>query len=150
MKQLLLFAGAAALGVAAPAAAKPGMGHGPGMGMSMSHGNPHAMGLGNPHGIGFGARPSGAVGFGAGGCPPGLAKKAVPCMPPGLAKHQFGIGERIPMSVGGLLPFSALPRTIRTHHAARLDRHSRFLMTNRSIVSVNPRTRVVENVIPMR
>ena len=156
MKQLLLFAGAAALGMAPPALAKPGMGHGPGMGMGMGmnmgmgHGNPHAMGAMNPHGIGFGARPSGPVGFGVGGCPPGLAKKAVPCMPPGLANHQFGIGERVPTSVGGFLPFSALPRTIRTRHASRLDRHSRFLMTDQSVIAVNPRTRVVENVIPMR
>ncbi len=146
MKQLVLLAGAAALGIAAPAAAKPGMGHSPGMG----HGNPHAMGLSNPHGIGFGARPSGPVGFGAGGCPPGLAKKAVACMPPGLANHQFAIGDRIPADVNALVPFSALPRTIRTHHASRLDRHSRFLMTNQSIVSVNPRTHVVESVIPVR
>ena len=108
------------------------------------------MGMMSPHGLGFGARPAGPVGFGAGGCPPGLAKKAVACMPPGLANHQFGIGERIPMSVGGLVAFNALPRTVRIHHASRLDRHSRFLMTNRSIISVNPRTRVVENVIPVR
>jgi len=59
MKYALLIAGAAALGFAAPAVAKPGNGHGNGYG----------------HGHGYG------------GCPPGLAKKG--CMPPGQAKKLY-------------------------------------------------------------
>ena len=145
MKQVLLLIGAAALGFSGPALAKPGGGFGGphGMGMGGPHGNPHAMG------IGFAGRPSGPVGFGHGGCPPGLAKKAIPCVPPGLARQQFAIGERIPTRLG-LLSFGALPRSVRTHHASRLNRSSRFLMENGTLVSVNPRTRVVENVIRMR
>ena len=145
MKQLLLLMGAAALSFSGQALAKPGGGFGGphGMGMAGPHGNPHSMG------IGFAGRPSGPVGFGHGGCPPGLAKKAVPCVPPGLAKQQFAIGQRIPSSLG-LLSFNALPRTMRMRHASRLNRTSRFLMTNGSLVSVNPRTRVVQSVIPMR
>jgi len=145
MKNALLLIGAAALGFSGPALAKPGGGmggpHGPGM--AGPHGNPHSMG------IGFAGRPSGRVGFGVGGCPPGLAKKAVPCVPPGQANKQFGVGQRIPSSLG-LLSFNALPRSVRTRHASRLNRHSRFLMENGSIVAVNPRTRVVQRVIPMR
>jgi hypothetical protein len=145
MKAIILLAGAAALGVSGPALAKPGGGFGGphGMGMGGPHGNPHAMG------IGFAGRPSGRVGFGEGGCPPGLAKKAVPCVPPGQAKKQFGIGQRIPSTLG-LLSFGELPRSLRTRDASRLNRRSRFLMENGSIVSVNPRTRVVQRVIPIR
>jgi hypothetical protein len=153
MKYLCLFVGAAALSFSGAAMARPGggpggshgmgMGAAHGMGMAGPHGNPHSMG------IGFAGRPSGRVGFGAGGCPPGLAKKAVPCVPPGLANKQFGIGQRIPSSLG-LLSFGQLPRSVRTRHASRLDRRSRFLMENGSIVAVNPRTRVVRRVISIR
>lgn len=145
MKQVILLVGAAALGISGPAMARPGGGMGGphGMGMGGPHGNPHAMG------IGFAGRPSGRVGFGAGGCPPGLAKKAVPCVPPGLANGRFGIGQRIPSSLG-LLSFGELPRSVRTRHASRLNRHSRFLMENGSIVAVNPRTRIVQRVIRIR
>ena len=59
MKHRLLLAGAAALGFAGPALAKPG------------------------HGRGHGAHAYG------GGCPPGLAKKAVPCVPPGQVKKLY-------------------------------------------------------------
>jgi len=146
MKQVILLIGAAALGFSGPALAKPGGGFGGphGMGMAGPHGNPHSMG------IGFAGRPTGPVGFGEGGCPPGLAKKAVPCVPPGQARHQFAIGHRIPIGAGALLPFSALPRTVRTRHMSMLDRRSRFLMSNGSLISVNPRTHVVERVIPIR
>ena len=145
MKHLLLLVGAAALSFSGPALAKPGGGFGGthGMGMGGPHGNPHAMG------IGFAGRPSGRVGFGAGGCPPGLAKKAVPCVPPGQVNKQFGIGQRIPSSLG-LLAFGELPRSLRTRHASRLNRRSRFLMENGTLVSVNPRTRIVQSVIPIR
>jgi hypothetical protein len=146
MKHLIVLAGAAALGLSGAAFAGPGMGHGPG---GMGHGNPHVMGTAGPHGIGFGARPAGPVGFGVGGCPPGLAKKAVPCVPPGQAR-QFAVGQRIPTSLGALLTFSALPRTVRTRFGERLDRRSRFLSSNGMLVSVNPGTRVVQRVIPMR
>jgi hypothetical protein len=144
MKQILLILGTAALAASTSASAKPGGGFGGPHGMNVGgpHGNPHSMG------IGFAGRPSGPVGVGVGGCPPGLAKKAVPCVPPGLAKHQFAIGQRIPTGLG-LLSFNALPRSVRTRHVSTLNRRSRFLMTNGSIVSVNPRTRIVQSVIPM-
>jgi len=85
MKKLLLIAGAAALGFAGPALAKPGNGHGNGHG----HDN--------------------AYGYGVGGCPPGLAKKHNGCLPPGQAKKLWAMGQPLPGSVvfyplpGGLL-----------------------------------------------
>ncbi len=59
MKQLILIAGATALGFAVPAFAKPGHGHGY----------------------------NGSYGYE--GCPPGLAKKHNGCMPPGQAKKLY-------------------------------------------------------------
>ena len=146
MRHALLVAGVAALGFSGAVLAKPGMGHGAGM----PHGNPHAESATGPHGLGFGAHPAGPAGFGAGGCPPGLAKKAAACVPPGLAKHEFVVGERIPTSFGALVPFNALPRTVRTRIGHRVDRHSGFVSTDRLLVSVNPRTRVVERVTRLR
>lgn len=152
-KQLFLLAGAAALSFSGAAMAKPGGGQGGPHGMG--GGNPHTMNVGvshgNPHstGIGLAGRPSGKVGFGAGGCPPGLAKKAVPCTPPGLAKNQFAVGQRIPSSLG-LMSFNALPRSMRSRLGTRVDRRSRFVTSNGTLVSVNPRTRRVERVILMR
>ena len=65
MRKLLLIAGAAALGLAAPAAAK-----------NNKHGHGGHAGHAN-----------------AGGCPPGLAKKGNGCLPPGQAK-KLGVGDR--------------------------------------------------------
>jgi hypothetical protein len=88
MKHLLLIAGAVALGFAAPAAAKPGMGHG----------NPHANGgFGHGQGVGYenAYGVNGPVGYGVGGCPPGLAKKNPPCVPPGIAGRTAPPGRRM-------------------------------------------------------
>ena len=85
MKKLILVAGAAALGFAGPAIARPGHGHG----------NPHAYGIAGP------------VGYGAGGCPPGLAKKNPPCMPPGQAK-KYAVGRPLPSDV----VYYAVPRGV--------------------------------------
>ena len=74
MKQLFLLAGAAALGLAGPALAKPGDGHG--------------------HGHGY----QNDYGYGEAGCPPGLAKKHNGCLPPGQAK-KWAIGRPLPREV---------------------------------------------------
>ena len=92
MKQIFLIAGAAALGLAAPAIAKPGKGHG----------NPHAHGFHGP------------VGYGVGGCPPGLAKKG--CMPPGQAKRIYGIGQRLPLGFGTPYGFNQIPYDLRSQY----------------------------------
>jgi len=75
MRQTLLVAGAVALAIAGPAAARPGNGHG----------NDHASSFGyEDDGAAYGLH--GPVGYGVGGCPPGLANKHNGCMPPGQAE----------------------------------------------------------------
>jgi len=99
MKYIAILAGAAALGFAGPALAKPGHGNGHAMGYAYGYaGNGHA----DEHASrgmrydddeadeideGIAGRP---LGYGVGGCPPGLAKKNPPCVPPGLSRQQAG------------------------------------------------------------
>ncbi len=122
MKKLILIAGAAALGFAGPALAKPGHGNG--------HGNPHAYG---------------PAGYGA--CPPGLAKKNPPCMPPGQAKKLFGIGQRVPLGYQGLLGYNSLPYNLRDYYGSRLDPRARYIYDQNYIYRVNPRTMLVSQIL---
>src|SRR5687767_7746974 len=92
MKTLILLAGAAALGFASPAIAKPGNGHD---NSHKSHKGQSAL-LHGEHGKGS------LYGYGLGGCPPGLAKKTPRCVPPGQAKHLFNVGQRVPLGYRGL------------------------------------------------
>jgi hypothetical protein len=87
MKYALLFAGAAALGFAGPALAKPGHGHG------------HDK----------------AYGYG-GGCPPGLAKKHNGCMPPGQAKKMFRVGQRYDAGYGTRYTYRQIPYDLRQRY----------------------------------
>jgi hypothetical protein len=119
MKKLILVAGAAALGFAGPALARPGHGHG------------------NPHAYGF----QGPVGYGDGGCPPGLAKKNPPCMPPGQAKKLFGIGQRVPLG------YNSLPYDLRNYYGPQLDPRSRYIYDQNYIYRVDPRTMLVSQIL---
>jgi hypothetical protein len=123
MKQMLLLAGAVALGVAGPALAKPGNGHG----------NPHAYG------------PQGPVGYGVGGCPPGLAKKG--CIPPGQAKKLFNVGQRFRLGYGGLNPygFNQIPYDLRRQYG--LSPYGNYYYGNGYLYRVDPRTMLVQQVI---
>ena len=127
MKKFILIAGAAALGFAGPALAKPGHGNG--------HGNSHAFGS------------QGMVGYGTGGCPPGLAKKNPPCVPPGQAKKLFGIGQRVPLGYQGLLGYNSLPYSLRDYYGRQLDPRSRYIYDQNYIYRVDPRTMLVEQVL---
>jgi hypothetical protein len=86
MKQLILLAGAAALGFAAPAVAKPG------------HGNGHDR-----------------YGYAGRHCPPGLAKKHNGCMPPGHAKR-YNRGDRWRSSYGDLYTYNRIPYDLRQRY----------------------------------
>jgi hypothetical protein len=124
MKQaILLFAGAAAFVLAAPAAAKPGHGHG------------------NSHGYGV----AGPVGYGAGGCPPGLAKKAVPCVPPGQAKKMFNVGQRFPLGYGSRLGFNQIPYNLRSQYG--LNPYGNYYYGDGYLYRVDPRTMLVQQAI---
>jgi hypothetical protein len=121
MKHMLLLAGAAALGVAGPALAKPGNGHG------------------NGHGY------DSAYGYGTGGCPPGLAKKHNGCMPPGQAKKLFRVGQRYSTSYGTRYGFGQIPDSLRNRYD--LDPRDRYYYDNGYLYQVDPRTQLVQQVI---
>lgn len=123
MKQLLLFAGLAALGIAAPAAAKPGNGHG------------------NSHAHGF----QGPVGYGHGGCPPGLAKKAIPCVPPGQAKKLYNVGQRFPTGYGSALGYNQIPYDLRSQYG--LNPYGNYYYGDGYLYRVNPRTMLIQQVV---
>jgi hypothetical protein len=128
MKQLLLIAGAAALGFAGPAFAKPGNGNG--------HGNGHG------HDYGYGDR--GPVGYGVGGCPPGLAKKHNGCLPPGQAKKLYR-GDRWRSGYGSLYAYRQIPYDLRRRYD--LDPYDRYYYNDGYLYRVDPRTMVIEQVI---
>ena len=86
MKQLLLLAGAAALGFAGPAIAKPGHGHG--------------------HQV---------HGYSLAGCPPGLAKKNPRCIPPGQAK-KLARGQHWRNAYGDRYGFRQIPYDLRQRY----------------------------------
>ena len=118
--RMLLLAGAAAMAAAAaPAAAKPN-----------HHGN------NNHHGK-----------YGAWGnaCPPGLNKKNNGCTPPGQAKRHFRTGQRWVGTSGYRWNYSQVPLTWRQQYD--LDQANRYYYRDGYLYSVDPRTRLVEQVI---
>jgi hypothetical protein len=123
MKEVLLLAGAAALGIAGPAVAKPGNGHGHGHG----------------HGYGYSA-----YGSGVGGCPPGLAKKHNGCMPPGQAR-KLARGQRWQSGYGSLYAYRAIPYDLRQRYD--LTPRYRYYYDNGYLYAVDPRTLLVQQVI---
>jgi hypothetical protein len=131
MKHLLLVAGAAALGFAAPVAARPGGGHG----------NGHGHGLGYEGAYGR----NGPVGYGMGGCPPGLAKKSPACVPPGIARQQFEIGQRFAPNGFSPYAYNRIPDDLRSQYG--LNPYNRYYYGNGYLYGVNPRTMLVQQVV---
>lgn len=131
MKQILVIAGALALGVAGPALAKPGNGHGNG------HGN---AGLNGPaYGV------NGPVGYGVGGCPPGLAKKNPPCMPPGQARKLYNVGQRMPLGAVNPYAYNRIPTDLRQQYG--LNPYNNYYYNNGYLYGVDPRTMVIQQAI---
>jgi hypothetical protein len=124
MKAIVLLAGAAALGFAVPASAKPG------------HGNGY--GHGNGHGYDNGRR------YGVGGCPPGLAKKHNGCMPPGQAKKLYR-GERWRSGYGDYYTYNRIPYEVR--HRYGLSSRYRYYYNDGYLYAVDPRTMLIQQVI---
>ena len=127
MKQIVIFAGTAALAFAGPALAKPGNGHG------NPHNNSNAYGTQEP------------VGYGAGGCPPGLAKKAVPCVPPGQAKKLYNVGQRLPQGYGTPYNYNQIPNSLRTQYGLNPSRN--YYYGNGYLYGVDPRTMLVRQAV---
>jgi hypothetical protein len=124
MKTALLIAGAAALGFAGPALAKPGNGHG----------------NGNGHGHGY----ENAYGYGVGGCPRGLAKKHNGCMPPGQAK-KLARGQRWQNGYGSRYAYGQIPYGVRQQYG--LNPRYQYYYDNGYLYQVDPRTSLVQQVI---
>ena len=118
MKQLILLVGAAALGFAGPAAAKPGHGHG--------H-DRNYYGYGDRH------------------CPPGLAKKHNGCMPPGQARKLYRSGQRFPRNYGNLWSYNQIPYDLRQRY--NFDRNDRYYYGDGYVYRVDPKTMLVEQVV---
>jgi hypothetical protein len=136
MKQVILLAGALALGFAGPALAKPGHGNGNG------HGNGHGDHAYGKHSYGKHGYAS-AYGYGAGGCPPGLAKKG--CMPPGQTKKMFRVGQRYSTGYGTRYSYRQIPYELRNRYG--LDPNDRYYYGNGYIYQVDPRTLLVQQAI---
>jgi len=124
MKQLLLFAGAAAFVSAAPSLADPGKGKG------NSHAN-HV--LGSP------------VGYGVGGCPPGLAKKHNGCLPPGQAKKLYRTGQRFPLGYGQRWGFDQIPNDLRTRYG--FNPGYNYYYGDGYVYRVDPKTMLISQVV---
>ena len=121
MKKLILIASAAAIGVAAPAYAKP------------DH---------SKHG---GHSGHGTVGYGAGGCPPGLAKKNNGCLPPGQAKKLYNVGQRFPVNYGYAWNYNQIPYDLRTRYD--FNPSSRYYYGDGYLYRVDPATMLISQVV---
>jgi hypothetical protein len=158
---LVMCMAGAALVVTAPALAKPGGGHGMGGGFGggWGHeggGSPHAYGVGrgNPHAdtAPYGHGPHRGVGpnYGHNTCPPGLAAKHNGCLPPGQARKLYNIGQRIPTGYRFYTPWGNIPLAYRNqippiYPDSRYD----YIYRNNSIYVVDPRTRLVTDIIAL-
>lgn len=126
MKTLLMI-GALALGLSAPAMAKPD--HAKHKGQGAKHGQHH----------------SGAYGAWGNSCPPGLAKKNNGCLPPGQAKKRFNVGQRWAGNSGYNWNYDQVPYDWRNRY--NLDSGNRYYYNDGYLYSVDPRTQLVEQVI---
>ena len=136
--RMLLLAGAAAMFAVTPAAAQPGKGHGNhgNQAKSMKHG---AKAMKSQHSA------KGRYGAWGNSCPPGLAKKNNGCNPPGQMKKRFDIGQRWTGTSGYRWNYSQVPLTWRDQYD--LDQANRYYYRDGYLYSVDPRTRLVEQVI---
>jgi len=141
MRMLLLAGAAAMFAVAAPATAQPGKGHG-------NHGDHAAKSMKSEHGPKAMKSHYSAKGrYGAWGnsCPPGLARKNNGCSPPGQLKKRFDVGQRWTGTSGYRWDYAQVPMTWRQQYD--LDQANRYYYRDGYLYSVDPRTRLVEDVI---
>ena len=140
MKQLFLIAGAAALGIAGSAVAKPGQGHGnKGHAASAKHGKSN-------RGVIVSDRYGRLYALNArGSCPPGLAKKSNGCMPPGQAKKMYNVGQRYNRNFGTSWGYNQIPDYLRSQYT--FDPNDRYYYGNGYLYQVDPKTMLVQQVI---
>jgi hypothetical protein len=166
MKKCILIAGAAALAFAAPAFA--GAGNGPGEGgnahAAIAHVNAGGMAPGHRHnsmtdGDAHGTRAHGwhqaalhnhgrLYALSAHGrCPPGLARMDNGCMPPGQAKKLYNVGQRYNRNFGTLWSYDQIPTDLRSRYS--FDQNDRFYYSNGYLYQVDPRTRLIQQVVSL-
>ena len=171
MKTILLFAGAAALALGAPAAAKPdggkGGGHGKGAhAAKVMKGSAHAKSMkGRSAATVKHARASKALSlrtdrnrngildrdealarkYGGALCPPGLAKKTPACVPPGQANRPFREGQRLSSNYRWYTPYNDIPLVLRDHYD--LDDDYRYIYRDNVIYVVDPETRLIRDIL---
>lgn len=152
IKNLLLIAGASALGFASPALAGPGKSKGPKhKGPQVERQMPaYAYGQ-NPY-----AQAQMANRYGGMTCPPGLAKKSPACVPPGQAKKMAGanaygvnpyrIGQVIPQDVYRPVRYNQIPTRV-LPQGYTVDPYGRYVYTGGTYYQVDPATMVVQQVL---
>jgi hypothetical protein len=85
--------------------------------------------------------------YGGSACAPGLAKKSPPCLPPGQAKRMFNQGQRIPTNYNSYTDYNSIPEAYRSQ-VPYMDA-SRYIYRDNSVYVVDPRTRIVTQVIDL-
>lgn len=82
--------------------------------------------------------------WGGANCPPGLAKKSPPCVPPGQVGRTFAVGQRVPTG-WDTLGYNRIPVGVRDLYD--LDDGNRYIYRDRQLYVVDPRTRLIEQII---
>lgn len=152
IKNLLLFAGAAALGIATPAVAQPGKAKGPKhKGAKVERQMPAYAYGNNPY-----AQAQMGNRYGGMNCPPGLAKKTPACVPPGQAKKManagaygvspYMVGQVIPQSVYRPVQYNQIPTRV-LPQGYNYDPYSRYGYANGTYYRVDPATMVIQQVL---
>ena len=150
MKKLILFVGAAAFALGAPAVAQHGNGHAKqGKAHSAkSNGKAHSKSHSKKHGKHVVTMRDGTrlYAFNArGSCPPGLAKRDNGCMPPGLAKKTFNVGQRYNRNIGNAWTYNQIPYDLRSRY--QFDRNDRYYYRDGYVYQVDPRTMLIQQAV---
>lgn len=138
MKKYLILASIAAVAVATPTLAQPShAGHG--------KGNTHAKGKVHGNKAMQHRASAGRYGMWGNSCPPGLARKNNNCLPPGQARKRFQVGQRWIGSQAQSWNYNQIPADWRDRYD--LDANDRYYYRDGYLYQVDPRTRLVEQVL---
>jgi hypothetical protein len=150
MNTLILFAGAAAFVLGAPAFAQPAHSnaHQGKAQSAKSQGKAHGTAHSRAHGRHVVTMRDGTRLFAPdarGACPPGLAKKNNGCMPPGQARQLFNVGQRYDHRYGHAWRYDQIPYHLRSQYS--FDRSGRYYYRDGYLYRVDPRTMLVQQVV---
>ena len=86
--------------------------------------------------------------YGGAACPPGLANRTPACVPPGQARRMFREGQVIPRSYRDYLSYQDLLGRLPDDYDNRIPVGDyRYIYQNDNVYVVDPRTRLVRNII---